>query len=421
MSAAAWRRRTRSPRRSTRIVAGRFDSNGYRRLSHASMQDWGDSTLNDNAPPDYTDSQDSQIHDGMPAFTLPHTSSLLLLPPVGYTQIRLAALVWETSGDICIVSSSRTLFLCASLNFTRHEVLLAAERWGVLSSLRAESHCGLACLAMANAHGHAIESAELQAASEAFRRRHGLRSGAATRTWMAQWDVPSAAFGDYLERELAKRAFRTKLVDPGKMDDEIDSILWSEALFSGLAEPWCAALAARAAVAAASDSPLRMDSTWPERLEALDAQYEQFTASVVTPERMQAALESGWRDYFAFDCEFAHFATESAAQEARFCVEQDGEVLATVCAEAGGNFRCAHMILSALPAPLRACALSAPTGGLLAAVVLEGEHVLCRIVTKHAPSLDDPDTQSRLREILVHEAVRPLVTEHVVWADEEPQ
>ncbi len=321
------------------------------------------------------------------------------------------------------MESSTTLFVCASVAFSRQDVLTAADAWGKLGGVRDDACLRLACLHAARDAGLSCGEDELQTASEAFRRAHGLRNGDLTRAWMARWQVSVVEFGDYLEREELLRHYRGRLAETLRSDlvdaAALDEVLWPDAVFTGNAERWCEALAARTTAAAALGDTSALFAPWPERLKLLDAALQHFASRAATPEATQAALESHWRDYLVFDCEFGHFATVESALEARLCVEEDGAELASVCAEAGGRHHRARVLHVDLPAPLRAAALSCAPGAIIPPMELSGEHVLCRVLAKDSPDLNDADTRVRVQDNLLAEALRPLMTQQVAWPGED--
>lgn len=320
------------------------------------------------------------------------------------------------------MESPITLFVCASVAFSRHDVLTAADAWGELDAVRDDARLRLACQHAARDAGLSCGDDVLQAASEAFRRAHGLRNGDLTRAWMARWQVSVDEFGDYLEREELLRRFRARL--PANLQSEsvdaaaLEEVLWPDAVFTGYAERWSEAIAARATAAQALGDSAALSASGLERVHLLDAALQHFASRAATPEATQAALESHWRDYLSFDCEFGYFTTAESALEARLCVEEDGEELAAVCAEAGGRFHRARLLHVDLPAPMRTGALSCAPGAIIPPVDLSGEHVLCRVLAKDSPDLNDANTRTRVRDSLLAEALRPLMAQHVAWPEE---
>lgn len=320
------------------------------------------------------------------------------------------------------MKSSDTLFVCASVAFSRQDVLTAADAWGELDVVRDDARLRLACLDAARDAALSCGDDVLQTASETFRRAHGLRNGELTRAWMARWQVSVEEFGDYLEREELLRRYRARLASSMQVESvdaaALEEVLWPDAVFTGHAERWSEALAARATAAQALGDNAALSASGLERMHLLDAALQNFASRAATPEATQAALESHWRDYLAFDCEFGHFATAESALEARLCVEEDGEELAAVCAEAGGRYHRTRMLHLDLPAAMRAAALSCAPGTVIPPVDLSGEHVLCRVLAKDSPDLNDANTRARVRDNLLAEALRPLMAQHVAWPEE---
>jgi hypothetical protein len=54
-------------------------------------------------------------------------------------------------------------------------------------------------------------------------------------------------------------------------------------------------------------------------------------------------------------------------------------------------------------------------GETLAPVDYEGSHVLCQLVRKVTPTLEDPDVLARIEETILESQLGALVDEHVTW------
>jgi hypothetical protein len=262
-----------------------------------------------------------------------------------------------------------------------------------------------------------VDDRIVQAASERFRREHGLQSVEATEAWLGARGVTLDCFGDYLERSVLEEHFNGEgqVLRATEHPDTtaIADLVWPEMVFSGVADAVSRALASMVAVAEASDAHPKVQG--PESLSAYDAAYQAFARSVLTEARMEAALRSRWGELFTLDCELALFGDEDTAREAALCVSEDGADLASIGASGGGRYQGGRLLLRELPAVLRTRAMAAAPGEVLPVQPLETGFVVCRIRDKEAPSLADEATRTFVREAALEEEVTPLVARHIEW------
>lgn len=330
---------------------------------------------------------------------------------------------WNKSAKVWRMDAV-ALFTCGGETITREHLLVAADANGNLAALRAESRERLACLEHAYAVSHSVDDALLQERSEDFRRARGLRSGQATQAWMENHGVTLDDFGGYLEREACRQHFQhdmEKIVASVPVgDNELDTVLWPDIIFSGACEAWCRQLAGELAVFVAQGDgrSLTIDlAVWRDTFSACVQCYKGYCAKILTTDRLDQALRQSWQDYFTFQCDIAQFQSDAAAREACLCVREDGESLASVCATAHGHFARQRLTLRQLPADVQMFALSAVPGTLLPPVEDNGHHLVYAVVEKHEPDLHDDATRAILSETLLAESIRPLVQSHIQWAD----
>ncbi len=334
------------------------------------------------------------------------------------------------------------LFSDGETAITPAHVMAAAAYWGALDPVDVAACHGLACVQQAVAEGIEVPGADLQAASERFRRAHGLRSAQATASWMAARGVSIEEFTDYLERHaLAERTGApTNSIDDVK--DVSPEVLWAEAVFSGVGDRWTQRLATRMAVAREEagsagvppslfDTPevegcspdalhawlerLAVSASWAERVVILEATYARFASAVQTPAKMDGALRLQWDALVAFELEMGAFDTEAAAREACLCVTEDGATVSAVSAMARGHFQEGRVWLSELPEEIRAHALSAAEGALLPVFLWNEQQIVCRVLRKSEPSLTDGPTRKKVEDVVVEEASQSLLRRHISW------
>ena len=338
--------------------------------------------------------------------------------------------------------SEPELFSCGADRYTPAHVLAAAAFWGEVDGLYVESLQRVQALKRAQTENVQVSDDELQAQSEAFRRYHGLRTARATENWMSIRGVTVAEFTDFLEREALrgrlKEAPSRSRKDPAR-DGSAVAYLWPDAVFTGLGDDWCQRLAVRAAAAreVAEDNGIPaslfdtggeaaarlmrwlerfgLGTVWFERLRALDAAYTHFAASVQTPSQLDAALRARWEKLFAVELEIGGFNTEAAAREALLCITEDGATFEAICGEGGGLLHRGTMLLGDLPDLVRTQALSLPVGSLLPVFNWDDRYIVCRVIGKSEPTLDDPRVRDTVVAAVLDEAVAPLLKRHITW------
>ncbi len=339
------------------------------------------------------------------------------------------------------------IFSCGATVFTPAHILTAAAFWGELDEHYVESRKRLLALKRAREEGIEISDEELQGSSERFRREFGLRTAHATETWMAGRGVTIDAFTDFLERDAALAILCGDTIKASRKhptrDTDTMAVLWPDAVFTGAGDVWSRRLAVRAAAARdvaegagipasifdtlggdVSDGMLPwldhfgLDAAWFTRLRVIDAAFAHFSSVVQTPARLDAALRARWDALVAVDVELGGFPSESAAREAFLCVSEDGMSLEEICREAGGQYNQGALLLGDLPLAIRAQALSTPAGSLLPVFPWGESMVLCRLLGKTEPSLNDPRTNETVRAAVLDDALQPLIKRHIAWAAE---
>lgn len=338
------------------------------------------------------------------------------------------------------------LFSAGDCSIAPAHVLAAAAFWGELGVASRQSRARLACLARAAADGYEVPADHLQAASEQFRRLHGLRTVEATEGWMEAWGVSVEAFTDFLERDALRAASGGKVDVSHENPDEVSgtllAALWPDAVFSGTGADWTHKLAARLAAAAekkAAGLPgslfdpaaapglapdalrnwigrLDLPVAWFDQMVSFEAAHARFAESVLTPKRLDAVMRARWTALFTMDFEMGGFQTEAAAREATLCVMEDGVAIQDICEMAGGSFQQGCVMLGDVPDEVRPRALSATEGALLPVFPWNDQYMVCRVRGKSEPSLDDSRTRETVARAVLEDAVRPLVRRHIKWA-----
>lgn len=336
------------------------------------------------------------------------------------------------------------IFSCGATIFTPAHILTAAAFWGELDERYVESKGRLLALNRAREEGIEISDEELQDRSERFRREFGLRTARATEAWMDARGVTLDAFTDFLERDAALALVDETSVKASRKhptrDKETMAVLWPDAVFTGAGDRWSRRLALRAAAARdvaegagipasifdtlggdVSDGMLPwldhfgLDAAWFNRLRVIDAAFAHFSSVVQIPARLDAALRVRWDSLVAVEVELGGFPNDSAAREAFLCVTEDGMALDDVCRGAGGHYTQGALLLGELPPAIRAQALSTPVGSLMPVFPWGESMVLCRLLGKSEPSLNDSRVNEAVRAAVLDDALQPLLKRHIAW------
>src|SRR4030095_15778127 len=96
-----------------------------------------------------------------------------------------------------------------------------------------------------------------------------------------------------------------------------------------------------------------------------------------------------------FETEVVGFKSRDAAQEALFCVREDGMSMEQVAAEGSNPYRRATFMLEDIPADEQQKFASVSAGDILGPLARREGFELCRVIKKIEPQADDPSVQSR--------------------------
>jgi hypothetical protein len=362
--------------------------------------------------------------------------------------------------------SPQAVFRCQDRDYAARHVLASAAFHGEMAGVREALRNTLACAGYAAEHGYELDDAALQAASEAYRAARGLVTAQATALWLEARDVSIEDFSECLERRLWRQRFaddldwiRSDYAPPfgglpseGSAEAEIERLLWIEAALDDAFDPWALWLARRVALMAecggnasiekeAKDeetarflaragitpegadhrsaatwlSVHRCDAAWFGELIDLEVLYRQKRHALLTPANFSREMQVRRLALIRIDVEAAAFPAEDIAQEACWCVAEDGDSLEEVCARAGGTRYHASVFLERLPSELQQQFLSASGGQVFRPVKQEDRYWIYRVRRKMEPDMADPEVQEQLAHALVTKYFDELVDKHIQW------
>jgi hypothetical protein len=111
--------------------------------------------------------------------------------------------------------------------------------------------------------------------------------------------------------------------------------------------------------------------------------------------------------------EVIEFESRDAAQEALFCVREDGMSMEEVAAEGRYPYRRADFFLEEIASEAQHRFLSASAGDLLGPLARGDGFELCHVISKIEPQADDPMVKSRLERRLLEEHFSQLTNRYV--------
>jgi hypothetical protein len=105
--------------------------------------------------------------------------------------------------------------------------------------------------------------------------------------------------------------------------------------------------------------------------------------------------------------------SRDAAQEALFCVKEDGMSMEEVALEGRYPYRKVDFLLEDLPGDLQQLFVSVSAGELINPMSRGDGFQLCRVMKKVEPDAEDPAVQDRVRQRLLQRYFSELSAKHV--------
>jgi hypothetical protein len=113
-----------------------------------------------------------------------------------------------------------------------------------------------------------------------------------------------------------------------------------------------------------------------------------------------------------FEIELIELESQDAAQEALFCVREDGMSLEEVAIEGRYPYRVANFLLEDLPPEVQQKYLSVSQGDLLEPMPRSDGFALCRVIKKVEPRLEDSTVKLRVDQRLLDQYFSDLTTKY---------
>jgi hypothetical protein len=279
-----------------------------------------------------------------------------------------------------------------------------------------------------------LDESEISAAAEAFRYQHDLITAEETETWLANRGLTFDDFSDYFARQYCAGAVRENVsvekVGYDSAEPELREVFVADLILSGKLDHMTTQLIWRLAAHCAEkeitpDSitaeernfldrnglkrsqlgkwleRLGRDVTWFNEMLALESAYQRRCETLLVPLARQRELATLRLPLTRFETEVIELESRDAAQEALFCVREDGMSMEEVASEGRYPYRRADFLLEDIPAEGQQRFLSASAGDVLEPLARGDGFELCRIISKVEPQPDDPAIKSRIDQRLL--------------------
>jgi hypothetical protein len=290
-----------------------------------------------------------------------------------------------------------------------------------------------------------LDESAISAAAEEFRYRHDLITAEETESWLANRGLTFGDFSAYFVRQYRagaldedffaeeieytsadpelRESFVAELILSGALGDMTTKLMWRLAARCAGKEPTPDAMAAEKQkfFDRISIEPARLahwleelgrDLQWVNEMLASEAAYAAHCDALLVPEARKRELMALRLHLTRFEIEVIEVESHDAAQEAFFCVRQDGMSMEEVATVERYPYRHANLLLEDLPVDAQLKYLSVSPGDMLEPMPHGDGFELCRIIKKVEPRLEDPIVKSRVDQRLLDQYFSLLTTKY---------
>jgi hypothetical protein len=290
-----------------------------------------------------------------------------------------------------------------------------------------------------------LDESAISAAAQEFRYRHDLITAEETEAWLTNRGLTFDDFSDYFARQYCVGAldegFSPEQIEYTAADPELRELFVVELILSGALGDMTTELMRRLAARCAGKEPtpdavaaekrkflhrisiepaqlahwleeLGRDPQWLNEMLASEAAYGAHCATLLVPEARQRELMALRLRLTRFEIEVIELESHDAAQEALFCVREDGMSMEEVATEGRYPYRRAEFFLEDLPADMQQKYICVSQEDLLEPIPHGDGFEVCRIIKKVEPRLEDPIVKSRVDQRLLDQYFSLLTTKY---------
>src|SRR5204863_6804113 len=158
---------------------------------------------------------------------------------------------------------------------------------------------------------------------------------------------------------------------------------------------------------------LGRDSRWFNEMLAIEAAYQTRCDTLLVPHARQRELVALRLPLTRFETELIELESRDAAQEALFCVREDGMSMEEVAIEGRYPYRRVDFLFEDIPADLQHRFLSVSEGDVLEPAARGDGFELCRIIKKIEPQADDSTVGLRIEQPLFDRHFSELASKYI--------
>lgn len=291
-----------------------------------------------------------------------------------------------------------------------------------------------------------LDEDALGAAAEAFRYKHDLITAEETEQWLGARGLTLDDFSDYFARQVwgntemenvgpqeidylsaqaeQREMFAVDLILSGQLDQMTTRLSWRLAAFCSEkdVDPELVATEKQSFLERAGMDTTRLpawlerlgrDEEWLDQLATMEAAYRKRCGTLLVPQARQRELASLRLPLSQFETEVIELESRDAAQEALFCVREDGMSMEEVATEGRYPYRRVDFVLEDLGDEMQQRFLSVSNGQVLEPLQRGDGFELCRVIRKIEPQADDPAIRSRIEQRLLNRHFSELTNKHV--------
>jgi hypothetical protein len=272
-------------------------------------------------------------------------------------------------------------------------------------------------------------------------------------TWLDERSLDMDEWLEYINRTVARTRSTAKLDDItkayGVSPDEVDAVIYSEAVCSGSLAGLVDRLAGQAAVydrltseaktpratrCAKADigaalrrlpravrqkgvlelSP-KVTLERAEFLACVTLSFGRFVDRIAAPAALEREIEAHGLDWTRLECQTVPFAAEETAREAALLVREDGLRLAQAASMAKAPLEEVQYVLEDTGRPLKDRLTGALPGDLIGPLSADGVFLLVSVMNRVEPSSKDPSIRSRAGDRVVRRTIEREVAKRVHW------
>ena len=337
------------------------------------------------------------------------------------------------------------LCTCGTQEYTPRDAIEAALFRGELDSTWKEFLRCVQAEKQADELDIDLDESAIAAAAEAFRYEHDLITAEETEAWLAARGLTLDDFSDYFTRRYCASIVNEKVV-PKEIEyisatPKLHQLFMAELILSGELNRMTTALMFRLAARCAEKDldldaiaakkqkffdrnemepaqlpnwleRLGRDSEWFNEMLTMEAAFGRRCDTLLVPQARQRELMALRLHLTRFETEVIELESRDAAQEALFCVREDGMSMEEVATEGRYPYRRADFLLEDIPNDVQQRFLSVSAGDVLEPVARGEGFELCRIIKKVGPHLEDPTVKLRIGQRLLDRHFSELASKY---------